>query len=79
MSYEMAATELNRDGVKYVDLGDDVLTHMARSLEKILKNKELDSKERAEKQFKLDAIYVILAEAQQASLTGVGSTVSGRV
>ena len=60
MSYEMAATVKNRDGVPYTDIPSDELTHMSRAIAKAIKENGLDPEAKSEHLFKLDAIAVIL-------------------
>lgn len=60
MSYEMAATVKNRDGVPYTDIPSDKLTHMSRTIAKAIKENGLDPEAKSEHLFKLDAIAVIL-------------------
>ncbi len=60
MSYEMAATVKNRDGVPYTDIPSDKLTHMSRAIAKAIKENGLDPEAKSEHLFKLDAIAVIL-------------------
>lgn len=60
MSYEMAATVKNREGVPYTDIPSDKLTHMSRTIAKAIKENGLDPEAKSEHLFKLDAIAVIL-------------------
>jgi phage recombination protein Bet len=60
MSLETAENVENRDGERYGDLDSEKLAHMATALAKSLKNKNLKLETREEKQYKLDAIKVIL-------------------
>jgi len=60
MSLESAQEVTNRDGVKYGDLDTEKLAHMANALTGALKG-ELTEEEREEREYKLDAIKVILA------------------
>lgn len=59
MSYEMAAAETNRDGVKYSDLDSETLAHMATQLGKKLKGK-LSVQDREDAKRKQTAALVIL-------------------
>lgn len=60
MSLESAEDVLNRDGIRYGDIDSEKLSHMATALAKSLKNKSLKLETREDKQYKLDAIKVIL-------------------
>ena len=61
MTLESAKVVTNRDGVKYGDLDDEKLAHMANALTSSLKDRDLDNEESVEREYKLDAIKVILA------------------
>lgn len=62
MTLEMANSELGSDGVKYGDKDTKTLSAMANALAKKLKDNGYSPEEREEKQRKLDACRVILAD-----------------
>jgi hypothetical protein len=65
MTLEMAISEIGSDGVKYGDKDTKTLANMANALAKKLKDNGLTPEEREEKQRKLDACRVILADRQE--------------
>lgn len=60
MTYEMAITETNRDGITYGKIATDTLAHMANSLQNKLDKNQLTPEEREEKLRKKDACLAIL-------------------
>jgi len=64
MTLEMAISEVGSDGVKYGDKDTKTLANMANALAKKLKDNGYSPEEREEKQRKLDACRVILADRQ---------------
>ena len=64
MSLESAQEVTNRDGKKYVEIDSETLSHMSGELAKSLK-KELNDEDREEREYKLDAIKVILASRNE--------------
>jgi hypothetical protein len=61
MSLETAKTVTNRDGEFYHELETEKLSHMANSLMKSLDAGGLSQEDREEREYKLDAIEVLLA------------------
>ena len=61
MSLETAENVQNSEGIKYGDLESEKLSHMANSLMKALKKNDVDPQVKEEREYKLDAIRVILA------------------
>jgi len=61
MSLETAKTVTNRDGELYHELPTDKLSFMANALIKSMENDELNQEDREEREYKLDAIEVLLA------------------
>lgn len=61
MDLDTAQAVENRDGTSYGDIDSETLSHMSGALSKALKGDELSDDDRETREFKLDAIKVILA------------------
>ena len=62
MSLATAMSVKNSEGTPYGEIPTDKLAHMANALTKALKDNGLEPADRDEKQYKRDAIAVILAD-----------------